>query len=281
MSKSPHEILGVAPNATADEIKKAYRKKARENHPDLNPNDPAAAKRMNEINDAYDRLSNPEKYAARPGSSQGSGGARNPYGSGYSGSGYGRSQNTGYGGYGSSRNTGYGGSGYGGSRGSGNEWGGQGDGWYGGFDFDDLFGFGTQGGSSATIRPEPIPTDSTEFRAAINYINTKQHKQAVEILNTVVSTGRNARWYYLSSLANNGAGNSLTALEQIRTAVRMDPQRIEYQQAQRSFQQGADMYQYESEARGFNMSFMNPGLVCCGCLSAQYFCQMFGFGLFC
>ena len=52
MVKDPYEVLGVSPGASSDEVKKAYRKKARENHPDLHPNDPKAADRMNEINEA-------------------------------------------------------------------------------------------------------------------------------------------------------------------------------------------------------------------------------------
>src|SRR6476659_2096990 len=56
-----YQVLGVNKNATENEIKKAYRKLARKHHPDLNPNDKEANKRFQQINEANEVLSDPEK----------------------------------------------------------------------------------------------------------------------------------------------------------------------------------------------------------------------------
>jgi len=56
-----YEILGLTKNATSDEIKKAYRKLARKWHPDVNPNDSAAKIKFQQLNEANEVLSNPEK----------------------------------------------------------------------------------------------------------------------------------------------------------------------------------------------------------------------------
>jgi curved DNA-binding protein len=56
-----YKILGVSKTATQDEIRSAYRKLAREHHPDLNPNDKEANKTFQQINEANEVLSDPEK----------------------------------------------------------------------------------------------------------------------------------------------------------------------------------------------------------------------------
>ncbi|HEX2889259.1 molecular chaperone DnaJ [Vineibacter terrae] len=64
MAQDFYELLGVGRSASADEIKKAYRKLAMQHHPDRNPGDKAAEKKFKEINHAYDILKDEQKRAA-------------------------------------------------------------------------------------------------------------------------------------------------------------------------------------------------------------------------
>lgn len=82
MSVDPYQVLGVPYNADEDEIKKKYRTLVKQYHPDLHPNDPEAARKMSEINAAYEMIKSGEAKAYR-GNSYNTGGQSSQ--SGYAG----------------------------------------------------------------------------------------------------------------------------------------------------------------------------------------------------
>lgn len=84
MVQDPYKVLGVAPDASDEEIKKAYRDLTKKYHPDLNPGDETAAKKMNDINAAYDQIKNGGASASAAYGQQGYGsaGAYQQYGYG-------------------------------------------------------------------------------------------------------------------------------------------------------------------------------------------------------
>ncbi|MFQ5767442.1 MAG: DnaJ domain-containing protein, partial [Acidobacteriota bacterium] len=64
MGDDPYEILGVPRDASARDISRAYKRRARKEHPDVNPGDRAAEERFKRISEAYALLSDPAKRAA-------------------------------------------------------------------------------------------------------------------------------------------------------------------------------------------------------------------------
>lgn len=86
MISDPYKVLGVSPSTSDEELAKAYRRLAKKHHPDVNHGDPASAKRMSEINAAYEQI----KSGNTSQSSSGYGG-QSGYGSSYGTSGPGGS----------------------------------------------------------------------------------------------------------------------------------------------------------------------------------------------
>ena len=201
MIEDPYKVLGLSPDASDDEIKRAYRRLAKKYHPDLNPGDAEAARKMQQINAAYEQIKNPQSTTNRGG-----------YG-GYSG----------YGGYGSY-------TGYGGYR--------SGTGQY--------------------------------QQAAQQYILFGRYREALNVLASAPE--KDARWYYLSSLAHDGLGNQVMAMEHIRRAVSMEPDNPEYLQLLREMESGSTDYRRRAGAyRGFTTR--GGGLwSLCLCWFAQLFC---------
>jgi len=188
----PYKVLGVSPDASDDEIKQAYRRLAKQYHPDRNPGDEIAAKKMQEVNAAYEQIKNPEKAQ--------------PYTGGYQ-----YSQET------------------------------QGDAYQ---------------------------------RSAYNYIRYRRYREALNVLQNCKE--RDARWYYLSALANHGLGNQVTALEHIRRAVSMEPDNLTYQQVLSQMEYGGTAYRQQAgNYRGFTTQG-NPCANLCLCLFLQWLCPCCG-----
>ena len=201
MIDDPYKVLGISRDASDDEIKQAYRRLAKQYHPDRNPGDATAAKKMQEVNAAYEQIKNPEKAQTA---------------------------------------NGYGGYGY------------------------DPFGGSYQRAYSSQSSEDPYQ------QAAYQYIRYRRYREALNALEN--STERNARWYYLSCIANDALGNQVTALEHIKRAVSMEPDNQTYLYALNRMEMGGSAYrEHAGTYRSYTMRG-NPCANLCLCWLAQFFC---------
>ena len=211
MIEDPYKVLGLGPDASDEDVKRAYRRLAKKYHPDLNPGDTEAARKMQEINAAYEQIKNPEKsYQQQSGN---------------------------YGGY-----------------------------------YDPFGGYRQQRSCGSQDSGDQYQ------QAAYNYIRFGRWQEALNTLNNSVQ--RDAQWYYLSAIANDGLGNQITALEHIRRAVSMDPDNPEYLAALNRMEYGGSAYRQQAGSyRGFTFGG-DPCTNLCLCYLMNIFCCG-GRGIFC
>lgn len=215
MYQDPYKVLGVSPEASDEEIKKAYRDLTKKYHPDLNPNDPNAAAKMNEINAAYDQIKN-------------GGGQQEPYAQA------------------------------------------------GQQDYGNWGGWSSWNGWNGT---QSRQTERSEYTAARNYIRNGMYREAINALSGVPAAERDGRWYYLTAGANMYMGNKVSALENAKRAVQMEPDNQEYRRLLEQLQGGGDFYDNYTTTYSTGV---NPGNLCMT-MCAMNFClgPLCGWHFFC
>ena len=215
MKRNPYEVLGVPHGASLEEIKRAYRKKAKECHPDLHPDDPKAHERMQEVNEAYTILCNPDKRQAQQESHSRTDAWTQGYQS-YAGSSSQQWRDT-----------------------SGAEW----------FDFEDIFGARRGWSGAQADQPHEAAGDSDAVRQAIRAICAGQYARAADILSGIPGYSRDGRWNYLCGVARHGMNDDAQAVEYMRRAIRLEPNNEVYRRLLHQYMQ-ANTYEQPPFQRG-------------------------------
>ena len=114
--------------------------------------------------------------------------------------------------------------------------------------------------------------ESTKMQAAANYIANHCYKEAINVLESIPFSERQAKWYFYSALANEGCGNRATALEQIQKAVTLEPSNIQYRQFQQNLAYGGSWY--SDMGRSYERPYSGAGNFCLSLLCMELFCGM-------
>ena len=105
---------------------------------------------------------------------------------------------------------------------------------YGGYGYGGFGGFGGQ--QQSAYEDE----ESVRRRAAANFVQSGHYQEAMNVLNSLGQ--KNGEWYYLAAMANMGLGNNVNALSDIREAVRLEPDNMQYQMLLQRMEGGGSWY---------------------------------------
>ena len=125
------------------------------------------------------------------------------------------------------------------------------------------FGYGDPGGYRRQSGGGQEDDHARYLNVAMNYIRAGKYREALHVLSEI--SPKDAGWYYLSALANNGAGNNVTALEHARRAAELEPDRMEYRMLLERLQGGGSWYDQMSNPYG-GMTMVGNDMCCRLCL---------------
>ena len=132
------------------------------------------------------------------------------------------------------------------------------------------YGYGYGYDPYSSQRTQSQQTGDSYQQAAVNYIRYGRYREALNALEN--SNERNAKWYFLSAIANDALGNQITALEHAKRAVSMDPSNMEYLRLLDALEHGGATYRRQAgNYRGFTMRG-DPCAGLCLCWLFQLFC---------
>ena len=115
---------------------------------------------------------------------------------------------------------------------------------------------------------------STEVQAVYNFLSNRRYQDALNVLGRM--TNRNAEWYYLSALANNGMGNNILAKEQAAQAVNMEPNNLQYRQLLNQLNWNTQRYQGNPYGGYSNQQSCGTGNACCDLWMLDTLCECMG-----